>query len=272
MSEPIRSLQNERIKGLVRLRQRRERDKSKTFLVEGRREVERALEAGAKIDSLFLCPQLFSRDIRTLGSTAQRLGAELIELGVAAFNKASYRENPDGVLGVFQQFDTSLSTINLLGHPLLLVVEGIEKPGNLGTMMRTADAAGVTGVIVCDPATDPFNPNVVRASMGALFSVPLATASTAETLSLLRGSGIRTVATTPDTDTVIWDVDFRGAIAIVIGTEDTGLSPTWLENSGVQARLPMAGSADSLNAATAAAVCLFEAVRQRRDRYRQESS
>ena len=145
----------------------------------------------------------------------------------------------------------------------MLVVESIEKPGNLGTMLRTADAAGVAAVVVTDPTTDPFNPNVVRASLGCLFTVSLAIAPTNEAINWLRAAGVRTLATTPDTDTTLWESDMTGAVALVVGSEQYGLSSEWLEGSDERLRIPMEGDADSLNAAMAAGVALFEAVRQR---------
>jgi TrmH family RNA methyltransferase len=181
----------------------------------------------------------------------------------APFRKASYRDRPEGLLAEAPQFDTSLQRIDLTGDPLLLVVESIEKPGNLGTMLRTADAAGCRAVIVCDPATDPFNPNVVRASLGTLFTMPLAIASSTETIEILREAGVRTVATTPDTSQLLYGVDLTGPVALVVGSEQYGLSDTWLAAADRRARIPMAGSADSLNAAMAAGVTLFEAIRQR---------
>jgi TrmH family RNA methyltransferase len=164
---------------------------------------------------------------------------------------------------VAEQFDTELPAMDLAGNPLLLVVESIEKPGNLGTMLRTADAAGCRGVVVCDPTTDPFNPNVVRASLGTLFTVPLSIADSLHTIGFLRDAGVQTVAMTPAAPRLLFDVDLGEATAIVIGSEQYGLTDTWLEGASTQARLPMAGSADSLNAAMAAGISLFEAVRQR---------
>jgi len=148
-------------------------------------------------------------------------------------------------------------------NPLILVVESIEKPGNLGTMLRTADAAGVDGVIVCEPTTDPFNPNVVRASLGCLFLVPLAVSSTSQAIQWLADNGIRTFAATPAATLYYWHADFRGPSAIVIGSEQYGLTETWLREAREQIRIPMGGQVDSLNAAMAAGVALFEAVRQR---------
>ncbi len=181
----------------------------------------------------------------------------------APFRKASYRDRPEGLLAVARQFPTGLDRLDLGPAPLLLVVEGIEKPGNLGTMMRTAEAAGAAALIVCDPTTDPFNPNVVRASLGTLFSLPLAVADTPDAIAWLHGRGIRTVATTPAATKPHWEADLAGAVAVVVGSEQYGLSAAWLQGATEQVLIPMPGTVDSLNAAMAAGIVLFEAVRQR---------
>ena len=181
----------------------------------------------------------------------------------APFRKVSYRDRPEGLLAEARQFDTGLETLDLSRGPLLLVVESIEKPGNLGTMLRTADAAGCRAVIVCDPTTDPFNPNVVRASLGTIFTVPIAVCSSDDAIDALHEAGVRTVATTPDTDTLLYDLDLTGGVALVIGSEQYGLTDRWLDAADARARIPMAGSADSLNAAMAGAGTVFEAGRQR---------
>lgn len=265
MNQPITSMHNQRVKDLVRLRQRRERDGSGLFLIEGYRELSRAVEAGVEFADLYVCPPLY------LGSNEPGLieavtagGTPLTELGEAAFRKVSYRDRPEGLLGVARQSPTTLDRLSPATAPLVLVVESIEKPGNLGTMLRTADAAGVSAVVVCDPATDPYNPNVVRASLGTLFTVPLAIATTSETIDWLDRRGIRSVATIPGADLAIWDADLTGAVALVVGSEQYGLSATWRARADLEVGLPMAGSADSLNAAMAAGIALFEAVRQRR--------
>lgn len=263
-SDPIASVSNPRVKALVRLRDRRHRDDSGLFLVEGYRELDRALEAGVEIVEIYACPGLF------LGGNEPRLveravaaGAEPVELGQAPFRKVSYRDRPEGLVAVARRFDTGLERLEATGDPLVLVIEAIEKPGNLGTMLRTADAAGVGAVVVCDPTTDPFNPNVVRSSLGTLFTVPLAVTSTGEAVAALRRLGIRSVATTPATSRLHWEADYRGAVAVVVGSEQYGLSEAWLAAADERVRIPMSGSADSLNAAMAAGVVLFEAVRQR---------
>ena len=264
MSEPITSLSNPQIKELVRLRDRRHRDRSGTFVVEGYRAIFRASDAGVVFDRIYVSPGLFlGPNEDALIARIADAGTPVIEVSEEPFRKAAYRDRPEGLLAVARQFDTSMESLDLGDEPLLLVVEAIEKPGNLGTMLRTADAAGCDAVIVCDPTTDPFNPNVVRASTGMLFVVPLAVASTDDTIEWLRNHEVNTFATTPDADSLHTDADLTGPVAIVIGTEQYGLSDSWLEGADHRVRIPMAGSADSLNAAMAAGITLFEAVRQR---------
>lgn len=261
----ITSTQNPTIKRLVRLRERRHRDETGRFLIEGYRELWRAVTAGISIETLYVSQELFLGDNeQTLIDACRQAGASIVEVTEQPFRKASYRDRPEGLLAEGVQFDTAIDRLDLRDSPFLLVVEGIEKPGNLGTMLRTADAAGCSGVVVCDPATDPFNPNVVRASLGTLFTVPLAITTAATAIAAFGEAGVRSVATTPDTSAELYDIDLTGPLALVIGAEQYGLSDTWLGRADVRARIPMAGSADSLNAAMAAGIVLFEAVRQRR--------
>ncbi|HEY5550528.1 MAG TPA: RNA methyltransferase [Opitutaceae bacterium] len=288
--EKITSLQNPRIKQLVKLRDRRDRDEAGVFIVEGYREVLRALDAGAKPRELYVSRDWFLGEnegaliVRAAGS-----GAEVVELSKDAFAKVAYRDRPDGVLAVVPQWRTALDDLKVglaarppvvgralrpknvenrdevvaRADPFFLVVEAIEKPGNLGTILRSADAAGVDAVIVCDPVTDLFNPNVVRSSTGVLFSVPLAIASSETVREWLRARGVRAVATTPAATDLYTATDLTGPLAIVMGSEQYGLSDFWLHEADARVRIPMAGQADSLNVAMAAIITLFEAVRQR---------
>ena len=264
MHETITSVTNARVKRLVKLRNRRERDASGVFLIEGYRELSRAVEAGLTIREIYVCPDLFLGDNEhALIERTVAAGAERIELGPEAFRKVSYRDRPEGLVGLADQFPTTLDRLSLSPNPLILVVESIEKPGNLGTMLRTADAAAVDAVIVCEPTTDPFNPNVVRASLGCLFLVPLAISSTPDAMRWLENHGITTFAATPAAIVPHWQADYRTPSAIAIGSEQYGLTAAWLREATVQVRIPMGGRVDSLNAAMAAGVILFEAVRQR---------
>ena len=262
--EKITSLQNPRVKHLVKLRDRRARDDAGLFLIEGYREVRRAVEAGVRLQELYCAPEWFlGENEPLLIEAAQRAGAEVCELSQPVFAKVSYRDRPDGLLAVAPQWKRTLADLRLKAPPFLLVVEAIEKPGNLGTLLRSADAAGVDAVLVCDPVTDLFNPNVVRSSTGVLFSVPVVVAESAEVRAWLRDQGIRAVATTPAAPALYTESDLRGPLAIIMGSEQYGLSEFWLKESDLLVRIPMAGQADSLNVAMAAIIALFETVRQR---------
>ena len=262
--ERISSLQNPRIKQLVKLRDRRPRDEAGVFLIEGYREIRRALEKGVSLRELYFSPEWFLGENEPgLITEAEKSGAHIFELTKDAFAKVAYRERPDGLLAVAPQWKRELRDLVLPATPFLLVAEAIEKPGNLGTILRSADAAGCNAVIVCDPVTDVFNPNVVRASTGVLFSVPVVVTESAGVLAWLKEHGIRTVATTPAAQTVYSDADLRGPLAVLMGSEQYGLSEFWLRHADLPVRIPMAGQADSLNVAMATLITLFEAVRQR---------
>lgn len=264
MKRTITSPTNPMVKRLVRLRSRRHRDAEGAFLIEGFRELLRAVDTGTLVEEVYVCEDLF------LGTNEPALvhrvveeGARLYRLAPVPFRKAAYRDRPEGLLAVAPQFDTRLESLQPPGDCVVLVVEGIEKPGNLGTMMRTADAAGAAAVVAADPATDPFNPNVVRASLGSLFTVPLAVGSTDEVMAWLDKKRINPVVTSPAARLRHWEVSYEGSVAVVIGSEQYGLSDRWLQRRYQAVRIPMAGSADSLNASTAAGIVLFEAVRKR---------
>jgi RNA methyltransferase, TrmH family len=269
-AERITSLQNPRLKQLVRLRDRRPRDEAGLFLIEGYRQVKRALAAGVKLGELYVGPDWFlGTNEPALIDEAEAAGAVVFELSKEAFAKASYRDRPDGLLAVAPQWKRTLADLDHVAagaDPFLLVVEAIEKPGNLGTLLRGADAAGVHAVIVCDPVTDIFNPNVVRSSTGVLFSLPVIVTESRELREWLRARKIRAVATTPAAEASYSDADLRGPLALIMGSEQYGLSEFWLKDSDLLVRIPMAGQADSLNVAMAAIITLFEAARQRQPR------
>lgn len=251
----ITSTTNPLVKDLVRLRSRRHRDREKRFLIEGRREIALAMRGGVELHRLVVCPDLGGEAIT---------GHPLVEMAEAPFRKVSVRQNPDGFLAVADHLDARLDRLRLPEGALVLWVESIEKPGNLGAMLRTADAVGVDGVIVTDPTTDIHNPNVVRASQGALFTVAVAVASAAEAADRLAREGIRLVALTPAASNSLWDTDLAGPVAVAIGAEATGLSPEVVAVAAEEVMIPMSGAVDSLNASVAAAVVLYEAARQRR--------
>ena len=262
--EKISSLQNPRVKQLVKLRDRRPRDEAGVFLVEGYREIRRALEKNVKLVEMYFSPEWFlGENEPALIEQARAAGAQVFELSKDAFAKVAYRERPDGLLAVAPQWRRALADLPAKAEPFYLVVEAIEKPGNLGTILRSADAAGCDAVIVCDPVTDIFNPNVVRASTGVLFSVPLVVEESTRVHAWLKEKGVHMAATTPAAEKIYSDVNLRGPLAVVMGSEQYGLSKFWLENCDTPVRIPMAGQADSLNVAMATIITLFEAVRQR---------
>ncbi len=217
------------------------------------------------MQTLWFCPELYLGESEgELVDRAAVAGAETVQVADAAFRKMAYRDRPEGLLAVCRQFDTSLERIEIGKSPLLLVVEAIEKPGNLGTMIRTATAAHADAVIVTDQTTDVFNPNVVRASIGTMFAMPIAVCSTDDAVDWLHEHGITITVSTPDADLAHWHAVFGDRTAVVVGAEQYGLSETWLAAADNKVGIPMPGDAiDSLNAAAAAAVLLYEALRQR---------
>ncbi len=264
-SEPdIASPANSRVKHVVRLRQRSHRDELAQMLIEGYREISRALDNRYPLDELFFCEERFQgTNNEALLERAQATGARLVRCALAAFDKMAYRDRPDGLLALAPPVRHTLAEIPEKDAPFIVVAEAIEKPGNLGTILRSADAAGVDAVLVCDRCTDINNPNVVRASVGTLFSLPVVETSSEEAIAWLRSRGIQTVAATPHTDLLYSDADLCRPTAIVVGTEQYGLSSRWMENADIQVRIPMLGQADSLNVASATTILLYETVRQR---------
>lgn len=265
----ITSLQNPKIKQLIRLRDRRERDETGLYLIEGYRELLRFHETKHQAEILYYCPELF------LGENEQSLieglkanGAELMPCTPDVFRKISYRDRPDGLLGVAKQNRRGLKDLEKIlpkdRAPFLVVAEAIEKPGNLGTILRSSDAAGVDALIVCDQCTDLYNPNVVRASVGTLFTVPVFEATSEQAIRFLKEKGIHIAAATPHAEMEFTHADFKQPLALAIGTEQLGLSDQWMQQADLQVRIPMCGRADSLNAAMASVILLYEVLRQRR--------
>ena len=259
----ITSVRNPRVKDVVKLRNRRHRDRERRFVVEGTRELSCATDSGVTLATLYYCEALLADGARSLVERIAATKADCRPTSRAVFGKMSYRQTPDGVLGVAPMPDLGLERLPETNDALWLVAAGIEKPGNLGAMLRSADAAGVAGVVVADPTTDVFNPNVVRASMGTLFSVPVAAASASDVRHWLRMRRIRLVAGRPDAVVAYTEADLRGAVAVVVGSEHSGLGAEWSVPGGEAVRIPLWGRADSINAAMAATVLLFEARRQR---------
>jgi TrmH family RNA methyltransferase len=253
----ITSLQNPRVKHIVKLRDdKRQRREDGLMLVEGYDEIQLALSAGYEPQTLLSSPEIVSRQL-TFSS------AESLTVSRAVFEKMSYRDNPDGWLAIFPIPQISLNDLKLSDIPLVIVAESIEKPGNLGAILRTADAAGVDALLVCDPRVDVWNPNVVRASRGAVFSVPVVECDNASALEWLKSREIHILAATPSADVTYSDVDLRQPISIAVGTEDEGLTEFWMSNADVKVKIPMMGKVNSLNVSVSTALIVYEAVRQR---------
>lgn len=267
MDGAITSTQNPRIKALAKLKKRSERDSQGVFLTEGYRPITRALAAGFAFSELYYSPEWFlGTNEQKVLDDAQGSGTKLIHVGKEAFAKIAYRERPEGLLAVGKQWHTTLRDLKLSDNPFLIVVEAIEKPGNLGTILRSADATGAESVIVCDAVTDLFNPNVVRASTGVLFTTPTVITDSASALAFLKEKNIRSLAATPAANELYTDVDLTQPVAIVMGSEQFGLTDSWLTAADLPVKLPMAGIADSLNVSAATVAIAYEVVRQRNAR------
>jgi len=266
MIETITSVKNPKVRDAIKLNDRRQRDLTGLMLIEGVKELALAIKGGVSISRLFYCEGLFKgpeQDIILKAAAAQ--SAELIPVSTHVFEKMAYREDSFGLIAVAKQPIKTLNDIPLKKPPLVIVVEGVEKPGNLGAIIRSADAAGVDCIIVCGKSTDIYNPNVVRASIGTVFTVPAVKTTVSEAINWLKENGIKTIATTPQAELEYFDADLGGPCAIVMGSEHEGLSETWLSIADLLVRIPMMGLADSLNLATATTILLYEVVRQRRE-------
>lgn len=269
----ISSLQNTKVKRLVALQKKSsERRSQGVFVVEGRREITHCMNAGYKIVALYYCPAIYN-DIES--DTAEedvvdlfqkdtlRKAPAVYELTREVYEKASYRSGTEGVIAEVEMPHRTLEDLQLGETPLLMIVESVEKPGNLGAILRSADAAAATAVICCDPLTDLYNPNIIRSSIGALFSVPTVSCSSEECIAFLKAKGIRILTAQLQDSHLYYDTDMRGATALVMGTEATGLTDVWRKAADAHIRIPMLGALDSLNVSVSAAILLFEAVRQR---------
>lgn len=267
MEEPaITSLQNPRVKRAAKLRDRRERDRQGQILVDGAREMQRAIAAGVEFDEIFVCPALCrSEEARQALDAAQARSIALVQVTAGVFEKLAFGHRAEGLLGVARPPDTSFNRLTrLTADPLIAVLEGVEKPGNVGAVLRTADAAGVAAVLLADPRTDAFNPNAIRASLGTIFTVPLAVAPTSDVLAWLSERRFRILAAQVGATYHYDEPLYAGPTAIVLGSEAHGLSEAWRSGEVIAISLPMHGIADSLNVATTAAVLFYEARRQRK--------
>ncbi len=255
----ITSAQNPKIKKLLQLQQKSsERRKEGLFVVEGRRELMHCLEAGYEVDTLFYCNNV-SSDVADLMSSCKRAFA----VSADVYAKIAYRGSTEGVVAEVKSRHHTLADLKLSEHPLIVVLESVEKPGNLGAVLRSADAAGADAVIVCDPLTDLYNPNLIRSSLGAIFSVQSAACTSEECIEYLKTKGVSILTAQLQDSSLYYETDMKRATAIVIGTESTGLSDAWRLAADAHIRIPMLGKMDSLNASVSAAILLFEAVRQR---------
>lgn len=262
----ITSTANPRIKELARLLERKPRERERRFLIEGAREVSRALRAGIELEQALVREGELSPEEEQIYAEVRRVERlSVLEVSEPVLKKLSSRENPAGLIAVARMPRRSLEGYQPSPDALILVAVGLEKPGNLGALLRSADAAGAEAVLVAG-GVDLYNPQVIRNSTGVVFSLPTLAASETEVLGWLERHGLPLVAATPHTQTLYWEADLPGPVAIAVGPEHAGLSPAWLEAAQTKVRIPMQGQADSLNVSVSAALLLYEAVRQRLSR------
>lgn len=253
----ITSTQNQRIKSLVALQQKASERRSKgLFVVEGRREIEHCIECGFEIKEIYCIPTLSLMEECINGAT-------IIEVSEQVYEKIAYRGSTEGVVAVVKEKNLELADLTLPENPLVVVVESVEKPGNLGAILRSADAAGVDAVIVCDPLTDLYNPNLIRSSIGARFTVQCVACTSDECIEFLKARNIQILTAQLQDSSLYYDTDMTRPTAIVMGTEATGLTDKWRKAADSHIRIPMLGKLDSLNVSVSAAILMFEAVRQR---------
>ena len=294
--ETITSAQNPKIKNLLLLQEKsRARREQGLFVVEGRRELEHCIEAGYSVRTIFVCPEIFgsiadegtvsiiaSASLRPLPrpsaagpsllsgrgwpeilDTVPSSAEAVIEIPESLYRKVAYRESTEGIIAEVEYKERTLSDLNLPENPLIMVLEAVEKPGNLGAVLRSADAAGADAVIISDPLTDLYNPNLIRASIGAVFTVPTVACSSEDAIAFLQSRGIQILTAQLQDSSLYYDIDMRRGTALVMGTESTGLTDQWRKAASDHIRIPMLGHLDSLNVSVSAAILLFEAVRQR---------
>jgi TrmH family RNA methyltransferase len=259
----ITSIQNPFIKTLVQLQEKaKARKQSGTFLIEGKREIELALKGGYIINTILFLPEIISQKELTK-LIANSIEIEVIEINKEVYQKLAYRDSTEGVIAVAATKSTTLENLILPENPLVLVMEAIEKPGNIGAMLRTCDAAKIDAVILANPKTDLYNPNLIRSSVGCLFTNQIAVGSNEEIISFLKNKKIAIYSATLQNSNSYHTQNYIPASAIVVGTEATGLSQTWRDNANQNILIPMQGQIDSMNVSVAAAILLFEAKRQR---------
>ena len=254
-TELITSGQNPKIKALLELQDKsRERRRQGLFVVEGRREIEHCLAAGFVPEAFFICPDIY-------GPSPEE--ARVFHVSKEVYEKIAYRGGTEGIVAEMRYKERTLEDVRLGENPLVVVLESVEKPGNLGAVLRSADAAGADAVIICDPLTDLYNPNLIRASIGSVFTRQVVAATSAATIAWLKAKGIRILTAQLQDSSLYYETVMTGPTAIVMGTESTGLTDLWREAADEHIRIPMLGRLDSLNVSVSAAILLFEAVRQR---------
>lgn len=269
--ESITSAQNPKVKELLALQEKsKERRKKGLFVVEGRRELLHCIEAEFEPHTLFVCRDILSdKDFdKILGAIEENFCGStypIIEISQQLYDKVAYRGGTEGIIAEMHCKELSLEGLKMKENPLVVILESVEKPGNLGAVLRSADASGVDAVIVCDPLTDMYNPNLIRSSIGAIFTVPVATASSEDTIAWLKSNGIKIYTAQLQDSEWYYDTDMKGGTAIVMGTEATGLTNIWRKAADAHIKIPMLGRLDSLNVSVSAAILMFEAVRQRKD-------
>ncbi len=268
-AETISSAQNPKIKALGELQEKsRARRREGLFVVEGRRELEHCLSAGFVPKTLFVCEEIIdAKELRNIVALAERLNPDAAIVRVPAFlySKIAYRGGTEGVIAEIECKERSLEDVILSDNPLVMVLESVEKPGNLGAVLRSADAAGADAVVVCDPLTDLCNPNLIRASVGAVFTRQVVTATSEEAIKWLKSRSIQILTAQLQDSEPYYETPMTGGTAIVMGTESTGLTELWRQAADAHIRIPMLGQLDSLNVSVSAAILLFEAVRQRNE-------
>ena len=278
--EVITSAQNPKIKNLLLLQEKsKARREQGLFVVEGQRELEHCLQAGYQMRTVFICPEIAgiagdealsvafartgSRSDAEESASSEALRPAIISIPEQLYRKVAYRESTEGIIAEVEYKALTLDDLRLPENPLIMVLESVEKPGNLGAVLRSADAAGADAVLICDPLTDLFNPNLIRASIGAVFTVPVVAAPSAQVIPWLQERGIQILTAQLQDSSLYYDVDMKRGTALVMGTESTGLTDIWRKAASAHIRIPMLGQLDSLNVSVSAAILLFEAVRQR---------
>lgn len=254
----IESVQNPKIKNLLKLQEKsRERKKQGLFVVEGVQENRMAQESGFVAREFFICDSIFDGSVKLQQTTINLVTSSL-------FEKIAYREKTGGIIGIYETQNSGLENLKLSENPLIVVLESVEKPGNLGAILRSCDGAGADALIVCNPLTDFYNPNVIRSSVGTVFSCQIASGSKENVIEWLKSNRVQIISTYLNEKTQnLYDVNLTKGSAIVLGTENSGLTSEWAKHSDYLIKIPMNGQADSLNVSNAAAICIYEAVRQR---------